>query len=155
MPNKDLHVPLLELSKPSVVRVVSPCMLPAFTETLVEVRTDRSGVSVVRAPRHRRDVVFQVKNGLIDLPAAGKTFHCWLAKFSDQAISLSVGQVVGVSEAHILTHVCAVPVESSGTPLPDKWEEIVKSQGSSLSPVEMEKLLETLRPHSSIWDGHL
>jgi hypothetical protein len=42
MPNKDLHVPLLELSKPSFVRVVSPCMLPAFTETLVEVRTDRS-----------------------------------------------------------------------------------------------------------------
>jgi hypothetical protein len=90
---------------------------------------------VVRAPCHLRDVVVQVKNGLIDLPAAGKTFHCWLANFSDKAISLSVGQVVGVAEAHIVTHVYSVPVESSGTPLSEKWEEIVKNQGASLSPI--------------------
>jgi hypothetical protein len=101
-PDHDLHVPLLESSKPSLVFVASPCVLPPFTETLLSVQTDRSAVSLIRAPRHRHDVTAQVKNGFIDLPAAGSKFDCWVANFSCRPVVLKFGQVVGVSEAEIV-----------------------------------------------------
>jgi hypothetical protein len=121
-PDQDLHVLLLESSKPSLVRVASPCVLPPFTETLLSVHTDRSGVSLIRAPRHRQDVTAQVKNGLIEIPAPGSKFDCWVANFSSLPVALKSGQVVGVSETQIVSHVFTVPAEQPNLNYSDEWD---------------------------------
>ena len=92
-------------------------------------------------------MIVQLKNGLIDLPDVGETFQCWLANFSDHAISLTQGQVVGVAEAQSVNHVCTVPPDSSVVTNWDDWEEIVRNQSKHLSPVELDSLLTILRPH--------
>ena len=152
-PDRDLRVPLLESSKPSLIRVASPCVLPPFTETLLSFQTDRSGVSLIRAPRHRHDITAQVKNGLIELPDPGSKFNCWVANFSSRPVALNSGQVVGVAEAQVVSHVFTVPAEVSNSNTSEEWEFIVRNQDTNLSRNELEKLLATLRPHASLWDG--
>jgi Reverse transcriptase (RNA-dependent DNA polymerase) len=121
----------------------------------VSVHTDRSGVSLIRAPRHRQDVTAQLKNGLYELPAPGSKFDCWVANVSSRPVALKSGQVNGVAEAQIVSHVFTVPAEQSNLNSSNEWESIVRSQATHLSSLEMEKLLDTLRPHASLWDDHL
>jgi Reverse transcriptase (RNA-dependent DNA polymerase) len=153
--DRDIYVPLLESSKPSLVRVASPCVLHPFTETLLSVHTDRSGVSRIRAPQHRHDVTAQLKNGLIELLSPGSKFDCWVANFSSRPVALKSGQVVWVADAQMVSHVLTVPAEQSNLNSSEECERIVRIQATHLSGLEMEKLLASLRPHASLWDGHL
>jgi hypothetical protein len=57
------RVPLLESHTSTAIRVATPRCLPAFAETLVEVRTNRSGLSLIR-PSPQRLGYAQVKNGI-------------------------------------------------------------------------------------------
>ena len=154
-PDRDLRVPLLESSKPSLIRVASPCVLPPFTETLLSVQTDRSGVSLIRAPRHRHDITAQVKNGLIELPDPGSKFNCWVANFSSRPVALNSGQVVGVAETQVVSHVFTVPAEVSNSNTSEEWESIVRIKATHLSSPAMEKLIAALRPHASLWPGRI
>jgi hypothetical protein len=79
----------------------------------LSVHTDRSGVSLIRDSRHRHGVTAQLKNGSIELPAPGSKFDCWVANFSSRPVVLKSGQVVGVAEAQIVSHVFTVPAEQS------------------------------------------
>jgi hypothetical protein len=57
----------------TVVRVAKPRNLDPFAETWVEVKTNRTGLAVIR-PTRRRDRLQQAKNGVIEFPEAGETF---------------------------------------------------------------------------------
>jgi hypothetical protein len=107
-------------------------VLPPFTETLWSVRTDRSGMSLIRATRHRHDVTAQVKNGLIELPAPESKFSCWVANFSSRPVALKSGQVVGAAEAQTVSHVFTVPAEKSNSDPYKDWESIVRSKATHL-----------------------
>jgi hypothetical protein len=45
-----LRIPLLTFKKSAVIRVATPRCIPAFSETLVKVRSNRTGLSVLRPP---------------------------------------------------------------------------------------------------------
>jgi hypothetical protein len=70
-------------------------------------------------------------------------------------VALRLGQVVGVAEAKIASHVFAVPAEASNSDKSDEWERITRSQVMHLSTTEIEKLLSNLLHHAALWDGHL
>jgi hypothetical protein len=72
------RVPLKQASTGSMIRVATPRSLPAFSETLVEVRTTRSRLSLLRPSRQRTEYV-QDKNGVAELPVSGYTFMCCVA----------------------------------------------------------------------------
>jgi hypothetical protein len=61
-----VNVPLAESVGNTVVRVAQSIALPAFSETIVPVRTNRSGLSLIRpAYRSSHDYV-HAKNGIMD-----------------------------------------------------------------------------------------
>jgi hypothetical protein len=148
------RVPLIQSRKSSAIRVAFPRCLPAFSETLVEAHSNCSGLSVIRPSRQRTGFV-QVKNGVSDLPVAGKTFSCWVANFSHHPIYLRKEQVLGVAENQEVTNICMVPNEVRSDGADNDWESLVCSQSDHLSSEEQDRLIKTLRRHSSVWDGHL
>ena len=70
-------------------------------------------------------------------------------------MALNSGQVVGVAEAQVVSHVFTVPAEVSNSNTSEEWESIVRIKATHLSSPAMEKLIAALRPHASLWDGHL
>ena len=77
----------------AVVRVAVSRAIPAFAEAWVQVRTNRSGLAVIR-PVRRRDQIVQAKNGIPDLPVSGTEVLCLVANLGDRPIMLQKGQVV-------------------------------------------------------------
>jgi Reverse transcriptase (RNA-dependent DNA polymerase) len=148
------RVPLTQSHTSAALRVATPRCLPAFAETLVEVRTNRSGLSLLRPSRQRPGYV-QVKNGIADLPVAGAKFFCWVGNFSDHPIYLRKGQIIGEAENQEATKICMVPNGVGLDSTDADWEDLVRSQSFHLSSEDQDRLLKSLRPHASLWDGHL
>jgi hypothetical protein len=137
----------------TVLRVAQAVTIPAFSETFVSARTNRSGLSLIRpAYRSSHDYV-HVKNGILDLPPVGDTFQCLVANFSDSSLKLRNNQVVGVAEGQNIT-IC-----TPSSPVVDKdqspWEETLKQKLSHLSPELSRETFNTLRSFANMWDGHL
>jgi hypothetical protein len=96
-------VPLAESLGNTVVRVARSIAVPAFSETIVPVRTIRSGLSLIRpAYRSSHDYV-HAKNGIMDLPPAGEMFQCLVANVSDSRLKLRNNQFFGVAEGQDIT----------------------------------------------------
>jgi Reverse transcriptase (RNA-dependent DNA polymerase)/RNase H-like domain found in reverse transcriptase len=129
-------------------------LLPAFSETLFEERSTQSGLSLIRPSRQRTEYV-QVKNGVVELPVSGNTFMCWVANFASHPVYLRKGQVVGVAESQESASICTVPVEQDKDQRDPSWEDTVRTQSNHLNVDEQDRLVYTLREHSSLWDGHL
>jgi Reverse transcriptase (RNA-dependent DNA polymerase) len=70
-------------------------------------------------------------------------------------MSLRKGQVVGIAENQEKADICLVPVVSESGSKSPSWDEIVRVQCPHLTAAEQVLLLETLRPHAELWDGHL
>jgi hypothetical protein len=138
----------------TTIRVRTPQTLPAFSETLVEVTTNRSGLSLLRPSRQRTEYA-QIKNGVADLPASGHVFKCWVANFSNHPLHLRKGQVVGIAENQDAAKICVVSTDTVPTSVDDDWTFLVSEQIDHLSREQQHQLLETLRPHAKLWDGRL
>jgi hypothetical protein len=86
--NQELTVPLVDSSGNAVVRVAQAVPVPSFSETFVSVRTNRTGLYMIR-PAHRGSHDYaHPKNRIIELPPVGETFDCLFANFSDKPLSL-------------------------------------------------------------------
>ena len=150
---EHVTIPLVESSGNSIVRAAHAVTVPAFSETFVPVRTNRTGLSLIRpAYRAAHDYV-HAKNGIIDLPPVGKTFECLVANFSVKPLILRKNQVVGVAEGQTIA-ICA-PSSSSDNKAQVAWEETLKQKLSHLPPDHAKETFETLRPFADMWDGHL
>ena len=103
------RVPLTQTKADATIWVSKPRCLPAFTETLVEVGTARSGLSLIRPLRNRTGSV-QEKNGVAELPIVGQLFQCWVANLSNRPMYLRKGQVVDVDALQESHEVFVVPV---------------------------------------------
>jgi hypothetical protein len=149
---RHITIPLVESSGNSVVRVAQAVSVPSFSETFVSVRTNRTGLSMVRPAYRGSHDYAHAKNGIIELPPVGETFDCLVANFSDKPLTLRKNQVVGVAEGHTLTF--CTPSTSKEQRRPG-WEETIKQKLSHLPEDDATKSFNILRPFADMWDGHL
>jgi hypothetical protein len=75
----------------AIVAVAKACAILPFSETWVRVRCAKSGLSLVR-PSRRRDRIVAAKNAVLELPAAGETFLCLVANFSQRPVWIRKGE---------------------------------------------------------------
>jgi hypothetical protein len=80
---------------------------------------------------------------------------CWVANFASHPVYLRKGQVVGVAESKESASICTVPVEQGKDQRDSSWEDTVRTQSNQLNVDEKDRVVHTLREHSSLWDGHL
>jgi hypothetical protein len=64
------------------------------------------------------------------------------------------GQVIGVTAGKAATKICMVHSEVESESNDQDWEKLVRSQNTQLSKSEQDRLITTLRPHHTLWDGH-
>jgi hypothetical protein len=149
--NREIGLPIRETSGRSVVRVAQAMTIPAFSEMYTPACTNRSGLSLIRPPyREAHDYVHSKKRNL-ELSTVGKSFDCLVANFSSRTLTLRKNQVIGVSEGQTI----ALCSPSYGDQHEFSWEGVIRDKLSHLSNVEAEMTIETLRPFSRMWDGHL
>jgi hypothetical protein len=150
---REVNVPLVENSNNSVVRVAQAVTIPAMSEMSVRVRTNRSGLSLIRpAYRCSHDYV-HAKNGLLDLPKGGEPFECLVANFSPHPLTLRKDQVVGVCEGGN-TVVCVAGV-TKGPNEELEWEAVLREKLNHLSTPDAKSAFEALKPFARMWEGHL
>jgi Reverse transcriptase (RNA-dependent DNA polymerase) len=142
----------ISTSTSCVLRVAKIRCLPAFSETWVEVRSNKSGLAVLR-PSRRRDHVAQVKNGVVEIPEGNQSFRCLVANFGSKPIELSKHQVIGVADS-VSDSTTFILAENVADPDED-WEAEIRESVPHLTPEQQEQLLAVLRPNASMWDGHL
>jgi transposase InsO family protein len=146
-------ISLVESSGNSVVRIAQAVTVPSFSETFVAVRTNRSGLSMIRPAYRCSHDYAHAKNGIIELPPVGETFYCLVSNFSDTPLTLRKNQVVGIAEGQTLTFCTpSTSKEDEGRP---EWENTLKQKLNHLPGEEASKSFEILRPFADIWDGHL
>ena len=136
----------------AMVKVAAEVCIPPFTEQVVRVRSERSGLSLVTPVQRRRSPIF-VPNGLIDLPEDGSVAML-VANFSEEPLMIQRGRVVGKAEE-------PSPFLVVGA---EQKREVVDSSEvtSALEDLEMDVteaerplVLEMLKRHSKLWDGEL
>jgi transposase InsO family protein len=149
--SQEVCIPIVDTSQNSVVRVAHAVTIPAFSETYVTACTNRSGLSLIRPTYRGAHDYVHAKNGVLELPLAGKQFECLVANFSNRPLTLRKNQVIGVSEGH--TIVLCTPARQD--PDQGEWEGVLRAKLNHLSREEADKTFETLRPFASMWDGHL
>jgi transposase InsO family protein len=137
----------------SVVRAAKSGAIPAFSETWISVRTNRHGLSVIQ-PKRNRDSLLQAKNALTEVPENGQPFRILVANFSEFPMSIRKGQVVGLAEAAHSFPTLAIESVLQKNEESD-WTDRVKGGLNHLTEDEQTRVLDTLHPHSSMWDGRL
>jgi hypothetical protein len=113
-------VPFAESLGNTVVRVAQSIAVPAFSETIMPVRTNRSGLSLIRTVYRSSHDYVHAKNGIMDLTPAGETLQCLVVNFSDSPLKLRKNQVVGVAEGQDIT-ICT-PLGSGAETDQLEWE---------------------------------
>jgi RNase H-like domain found in reverse transcriptase/Reverse transcriptase (RNA-dependent DNA polymerase)/Integrase zinc binding domain/Integrase core domain len=134
----------------SWVKAAAAVCVPPMTELSIRVRSERSGLSVIRlSPRHRSPVF--LSNGLAELPV-DEPCMVWVANFSDNPVTLHRGQVIGVAEEPPSTCFVVPPID----PLQSK-DKAVRLEDIELevSPTERKQVLKMLNKHERLWNGHL
>jgi transposase InsO family protein len=149
--NREIGLPIVETSGQSVVRVARAMTIAAFSEMYIPACTNRSGLSLIRPAYRRAHDYVHAKNGILELPTGGKSFDCLVANFSSRPLTLRKNQVIGVAEGQTIT-LCT---PAYGDQREIAWERLMRDKLTHLSNAEVETMIETLRPFSSMWDGHL
>jgi transposase InsO family protein len=134
----------------SWVRTVAAVCVPPMTEMRIRVRSDRQGLSLIRPVQRRRNPVFMA-NGLIEVPRDGP-WTAWVANMSENPVTLARGQVVGVAEEPPST---CVMVASLKSPAESTGDDPLDDLDLDVDMEDRPKVLEMLRRHSRLWDGHL
>jgi hypothetical protein len=89
-------------------------------------------LSLIRPAYRSSHDYIHVKNGIMDLPPAGKTFQCLVGNFSDNPLTLRKNQVVGVAEGQYIT--IFTPLASGAETDQLEWEGTLKQKLSHISP---------------------
>jgi hypothetical protein len=116
------------------------------------VRMNCTGLAVVR-PTRRREKLGQTKNGLMELPPAGRAFACSMANLTDYPVEVQTGRVFGLVETVYSYPICTV--SASVTETTPTWQEIVRSRASHLQSNEVQGHIQVLEGHDSMWSDRL